>query len=58
MTPGELAREVTSRQRDDRFHRLVWEWYYPRRYGAAQGALSDAEARELMEQMTAAAGAA
>jgi len=48
MTPAELARRLAATGGDRRIGRLVWDWYYPRRYGDQPGRMSDTEAEALI----------
>ncbi len=48
MTPAELAGRLAATGGDRRVARLVWDWYYPRRYGDQPGGMSDTEAEALI----------
>jgi hypothetical protein len=52
MTPAELARRIVASDGDRIIGRLVWEWYYPRRYGDRTGGMSDAEAEAFVAGLT------
>lgn len=53
MTPGEIANAVQQTSGDRRVQRFVWAYYYPHRYGAEPGELSDDETAALIDSYTA-----
>ncbi len=48
-TPGEIARHVRSGTGDNRVHRFVWGYYYPRAFGKEQGSMTENEAKAIIE---------
>ena len=48
-TPAEIAKHVRAKTGDNRVHRFVWSYYYPRTFGNEAGALSDLDAEALVE---------
>jgi hypothetical protein len=50
-TPAEIAREITGKSGDNRVHRFVWFYYYPRAFGNEAGSMSDADAEALVASL-------
>ena len=51
LTPGEVAGYISAASADARVQRFVWDYYYPQRYGHMEGAISDAEAKQLIASL-------
>ena len=51
LTPAELADKVRADFGDDRPHRFVWGYYYPRQYGGQSGTMEEAEAAALVDSL-------
>lgn len=53
LTPAEVATAVRAANGDRRPHDFVWNYFYPRHYGDADGSLSEAGARALVNSFKA-----